>query len=106
MSEKIFARALAASGDDSQAEFINDFARELKIRCQQRVADQLCCISHLLDTNAREVIKELAGFIEIVDETRPKHEKTIQDLWKKERELKESIEKLRLEREELESDDN
>ncbi len=66
-------RALACSGDDSQAELINSFARELMIVCKDTDLSgmQACYMARGLDKNGRKLINTLAEFINLEDETKP-----------------------------------
>lgn len=108
MSEKIFADALARAGDSTQAEFLNDFAEALYAYCRDTSAieAQIHYIVQHLNSNGRKMIKEFAESVEVVERARPEHEAKISELWKRERELEQSIERLQRQREELESYDN
>ena len=69
----VLAKALAHSDDGSQAEFINTFARELKVCCKDLSLSgiQPCYISDNLDSNGVDFIKSLFEFIKLREDTKP-----------------------------------
>lgn len=64
---KDFAITLANSDDKDQAEFFNEFGKELKVTCRDLKLEgqQPCAISSLLDKNGLDLIKSLAEFINL-----------------------------------------
>ena len=69
-----FAYSLAHSGDDSQAEFINKLAYELKVCCNDSdlSGSQPCHRSDSLDSNGVDLIKSLYEFIKLRENNKPK----------------------------------
>lgn len=57
------AKELAYSDDTTQAEFINQFAKELQIVCSSKTETQLCYLSDKLDRDGNWLIEELHGFV-------------------------------------------
>lgn len=68
------AKSLASSCDHNQAEFINEFSRELKVCCKDVKLEgmQPCNISDKLNSNGIDFIKSLAEFIKLREDTEPK----------------------------------
>lgn len=62
---KHFAQSLSHSDNVNQAEFINTFAKELKIICKDLSLSgtQPCSITESLDSNGVDLIKSLHEFI-------------------------------------------
>lgn len=66
-------RALSCANDREQAQIINDFARELFVRCGGRMRvgtidgyeSQVCNISRHLNKDGMTLIKDLHAFIEL-----------------------------------------
>ena len=71
---KELAKALAHSDDEKQAEFINTFAYELKVCCDDRslAGSQPCYISDKLDSNGIDLINGLEEFIKLRKDCAPK----------------------------------
>ena len=71
---KEFAKNMAHSDDQRQADFINKFAYELKIVCKDDdlCGTQPCCISDHLDKNGIDLINALAEFIKLREKHKPK----------------------------------
>ena len=71
---KEFAKNLAHSNDENQADFINKFAYELKVCCKDPNLDkaQPCFISDKLDSNGIDLINSLAEFIKLREDNKPK----------------------------------
>lgn len=90
----MFAKALAEADSDEQAKFLNDFSRHLKLCCNDRVQNQFCWIADALDSNSRELIIDLAEFIKLNDESRPKHERSLSEMRNEQRELEKQIAEL------------
>jgi len=57
------AKELAHSDDNTQAEFINQFAKELQIICRDKTENQLCYLSDKLDRDGSYLIEELHDFV-------------------------------------------
>ena len=68
-----FAYAIAHAYDTDQATFLNTFAIELKVCCQDPKLDgsQPCNIARKLDKNGVELIKSLYEFIKLREEAKP-----------------------------------
>jgi hypothetical protein len=71
---KQFAKNLAHSDDNQQADFFNKLAYELRVCCKDRdfIGAQPCAISELLDSNGILLIKALAEFIKLREDYKPK----------------------------------
>lgn len=71
---KEFAKSLAHSSDNHQADFINKLAYELKVCCKDSDLSgmQSCYISDKLDSNGVDFIKSLAEFIKLREDNKPK----------------------------------
>lgn len=71
---KEFAKNLAHSDDGRQADFINKFANELKVCCQDSdlSGSQPCYISDKLDSNGIDLIESLFQFIKLRKDTKSK----------------------------------
>lgn len=69
-----FAKNLAQGDDNQQANVINKFAYELKICCRDKDLSGLqpCNISDKLDSNGIDLIKSLAEFIKLREDSKPK----------------------------------
>jgi hypothetical protein len=99
----IFSKALAEASSGEQAKFFNDFSRYLKVLCGDRVQSQFCWIADELDSNSRELITDLAEFIKLNDESRPKHERSLSDIRNEHRMLEKQVAELKEKLEEEES---
>lgn len=102
VSTDIFAHALACADAESQAQFINNFSRSLKIVCKGKEQNQLCYIADSLDENGREVIKELQEFSVLSMENRAKTEFEISELYNRKRALEDEIAALESQKNESE----
>lgn len=71
---KEFAKNLAHSDDQRQADFINKLAYEIKVCCKDDdlSGSQPCYISDHLDKNGIDLINALAEFIKLRDKHKPK----------------------------------
>jgi hypothetical protein len=69
-----FAKAMAHSDDNNQADFFNKFAYELKVGCRDQDLSGLqpCYISDKLDENGVDLIKSLAEFVKLREDNKPK----------------------------------
>lgn len=69
-----FAKAMAHSDDNIQADFFNKFAYELKVGCKDSDLSgmQPCYISDKLDSNGVDLINSLAEFIKLREDNKPK----------------------------------
>lgn len=74
VSVKEFAKNLAHSDDQGQADFFNKFGYELKVCCKDSNLDlaQPCYISDKLDSNGIDLINSLAEFIKLREDNKPK----------------------------------
>ncbi len=68
------AKALAHENDELQAEFINEFSRELKVYNKDSKLEGLqpCNISDKLNENGIDLIESLYEFIKLRKQTEPK----------------------------------
>lgn len=57
------AKELAHSDDNTQAEFINQFAEELQIICRGKTQSQICYLSDKLDRDGTYLVEELHDFV-------------------------------------------
>ena len=71
---KQFAKNLAHSDDNIQADLLNKFAYELKVCCKDGDLSgrQPCAISDKLDSNGVDLIKSLTEFIKLREDNKPK----------------------------------
>lgn len=71
---KNFAKNLAHSDDNRQADFINKLGYELKVGCKNDNSFdmQLCYISDKLDSNGINLIQSLMEFIKLREDNKPK----------------------------------
>ncbi|MCK9282285.1 MAG: hypothetical protein M0P71_16840 [Melioribacteraceae bacterium] len=69
-----FAKNLAQGNDFQQSSFINKFALELKVFCNDKSLTGLqpCNIAEKLDSNGINLIKSLNEFIKLREECKPK----------------------------------
>lgn len=73
MENNLLSMAFACSNDRDQAEFINEIARELFVRCGGRNVKgtingyeaQCCNISRYLNKDGVQLVKDLHAFIEL-----------------------------------------
>lgn len=91
----IFAKALADAGSDEQSKFFNDFSQSLRVACGDRVQSQFCWIVDGLDSNSRQLITDLADFITLTEESRPKYEKSLSDMRREKDEIEKQIAELK-----------
>ena len=91
----IFAKALAEADSREQANFFNEFSRALILACGDGDHRQVCYFSEELDSNARKLIKDLAEFISLHEESRPKIERTLSELRQQQYELERQIADLK-----------
>lgn len=102
MSIDIFADALACADAEAQGQFINNFARSLKMVCKGKEQNQLCYIADHLDENGRELIKDLQEFAVLSVESRAKQELEISELYSRRRALEDEIAALEAQKNESE----
>ena len=67
-------RAFGEADDTEQAEFLNQLGYSLLEACRfdhNKVESQLCYVSSKLDKHGKELIKQLAAFIELRNQNEP-----------------------------------
>ena len=67
-------RAFGEADDEEQAEFLNQLGYSLLEACKfdhNKVEGQLCYVSAKLDKHGKELIQQLAAFIELRNENEP-----------------------------------
>lgn len=91
----IFSTALAQANSEEQGKFFNDFSRVLIASCGSRAESQLCYIADALDSNSRKLVTDLAEFIRMNEESRPKYEKSLSEMRREKYEIEKQIAELR-----------
>lgn len=62
-------RAFAFSDDHAQAAMLNAFGAELHVICKGNTGTQICALTRGLDKNGKQLIEEIAKFLQLRDET-------------------------------------